>query len=39
VEAGPVVGFILGTGINTAYPEKCIPKIGYDSAENPQIVV
>ena len=39
VEAGPMVGFILGTGINTAYPEKCIPKIGFNSAENPQIVV
>jgi hexokinase len=39
VEAGPVVGFILGTGINTAYPESCIPKIGFDSPGNPQIVV
>jgi len=39
IEAGPVVGCILGTGINTAYPEKRIPKIGFDSADNPQIVV
>jgi len=39
VEAGPVVGFILGTGINTAYPEKCIPKIDFCSPGNPQIVV
>jgi len=39
VEIGPVVGFILGTGFNTAYPESCIPKINFDSAERPQIVV
>ena len=39
IEAGPMVGFILGTGFNTAYPEKSIPKIGFDSRENPQIVV
>jgi len=39
VEAGPMVGFILGTGFNTAYPEKRIPKIGFDCPENPQIVV
>jgi hexokinase len=39
VEAGPMVGFILGTGFNTAYPETRIPKIGFDSPENPQIVV
>ena len=39
VEAGPMVGFILGTGFNTAYPEKSIPKIGFDSPLNPQIVV
>ena len=38
VEAGPVVGCILGTGFNTAYPETCIPKIGFNSS-NPQIVV
>jgi hexokinase len=37
-KAGPVVGFILGTGFNTAYPEKSIPKIGF-SSEIPQIVV
>jgi hexokinase len=39
VETGPVVGFILGTGFNTAYPESCIPKINFNSAERPQIVV
>ena len=39
VEAGPIVGFILGTGFNTAYPEKRIPKIGFDSHNAPQIVV
>jgi hexokinase len=37
--AGPTIGFILGTGVNTAYPETCIPKINFDSLENPQIVV
>jgi hexokinase len=36
---GPVIGFILGTGTNTAYPEKSIPKIGFESPDNPQIVV
>jgi hexokinase len=36
---GPAIGMILGTGFNTAYPEKRIPKIGFESAENPQIVV
>ena len=39
VEAGPVVGCILGTGYNTAYPETSIPKIGFNSPDNPQIVV
>ncbi|MDR2375111.1 MAG: hexokinase, partial [Treponema sp.] len=39
VPGGPMVGFILGTGFNTAYPERSIPKIGFDSPENPQIVV
>jgi hexokinase len=39
VEAGPVIGFILGTGFNTAYPEKNIPKIGFKSETAPQIVV
>jgi len=39
VKAGPVVGFILGTGLNTAYPERSIPKIGFESLERPQIVV
>ncbi|MDR3304228.1 MAG: hexokinase [Treponema sp.] len=36
---GPVIGFILGTGFNTAYPETSIPKIGFESKTNPQIVV
>ena len=36
---GPVIGFILGTGVNIAYPETCIPKIDFYSHENPQIVV
>ncbi|GHU12436.1 hexokinase [Spirochaetia bacterium] len=36
---GPVVGFILGTGFNTAYPEKDIPKIGFHSENAPMIVV
>jgi hexokinase len=39
VEAGPVIGLILGTGFNTAYPEKNIPKIGFKSETNPQIIV
>jgi hexokinase len=38
VEASPVVGFILGTGFNIAYPEKKIPKIGFDS-DKAQVVV
>ena len=36
---GPVIGFILGTGFNTAYPETKIPKIGFNSKDSPQIVV
>jgi len=36
---GPVIGFILGTGFNTAYPETAIPKINFNSASSPQIVV
>jgi hexokinase len=39
VEGGPVIGFILGTGMNVAYPETRIPKIGFDSPDAPQIVV
>ncbi|MDR2403657.1 MAG: hexokinase [Spirochaetaceae bacterium] len=39
VESGPVIGVILGTGFNTAYPEKRIPKIGFESESAPQIVV
>jgi len=35
---GPVIGFILGTGFNTAYPENSIPKIKFKSA-SPQIIV
>ncbi|GHV27482.1 hexokinase [Spirochaetia bacterium] len=37
--SGPVIGFILGTGFNTAYPEKSIPKTGFHSESSPQIVV
>ena len=36
---GPVIGFILGTGFNTAYPETNIPKINYHSNSSAQIVV
>ena len=39
IHGGPVIGFILGTGFNTAYPETSIPKIGFESKENPQVVV
>jgi hexokinase len=39
VAPGPVIGFILGTGFNTAYPETTIPKIGFHSASDPQIVI
>jgi hexokinase len=39
VAGGPVIGFILGTGFNTAYPETSIPKIGFESKDSPQIVV
>jgi len=39
VPGGPVIGFILGTGLNTAYPESRIPKIGFDDPASPQIVV
>ncbi|MDR1105292.1 MAG: hexokinase [Treponema sp.] len=38
-EGGPVIGCILGTGFNTAYPEKAIPKIGFESGSGRQIVV
>jgi hexokinase len=37
--AGPTIGFILGTGMNVAYPESRIPKIGFDDAASPQVVV
>ncbi|GHU41094.1 hexokinase [Spirochaetia bacterium] len=33
------VGFILGTGMNIAYPEKNIPKTGFANNDEPQIVV
>jgi hexokinase len=36
---GPVIGLILGTGFNIAYPEQNIPKIGFASETSPQIVV
>jgi hexokinase len=36
---GPVIGFILGTGFNTAYTESRIPKINFESRNAPQIVV
>jgi hexokinase len=39
IPGGPVIGFILGTGFNTAYPETSIPKIGFESKNAPQIVV
>ena len=38
-EGGPVIGFILGTGFNTAYPETTIPKIKFNSHTSTQIVV
>jgi hexokinase len=39
ITGGPAIGLILGTGFNTAYPEKRIPKIGFESESAPQIVV
>ena len=38
-QGSPVIGFILGTGFNTAYPESNIPKINFNRADSPQIVV
>ena len=38
IAGGPVIGFILGTGFNTAYPEISIPKINFESKDAPQIV-
>ena len=38
-DGGPLIGFILGTGFNTAYPETSIPKIKFNSSTSPQIVV
>ena len=35
-EGGPVIGFILGTGFNTAYPESNIKKINYSSNPSSQ---
>ena len=39
VGKGPAIGVILGTGYNTAYPEHSIPKIGFESDNNPSIVI
>lgn len=39
VEAGPTVGFILGTGMNVAYPETRIPKISWEPGKGSQIIV
>jgi hexokinase len=39
VKSGPVIGFIFGTGFNSAYPETVIPKAGFNSPSSPQIVV
>ncbi|MCL1815812.1 MAG: hexokinase [Treponema sp.] len=39
VAGSPVAGFILGTGFNTAYTEKEIPKIDFYSDTTPQIMV
>jgi hexokinase len=39
VPQGPVVGLILGTGFNVAYPAASIPKINFHNPENPQIIV
>ena len=39
VSGAPVIGFILGTGFNTAYPETCISKIHFNEPDAPQIVV
>jgi len=38
-ESSASIGFILGTGFNTAYPETTIPKINFTSSDKPQIVV
>ncbi|GMO43315.1 MAG: hexokinase [Termitinemataceae bacterium] len=39
VDGGAMIGFILGTGFNTAYPETSIPKINFENKDEPQIVV
>jgi hexokinase len=39
IPGAPVIGFILGTGFNTAYPETDIPKINFNAPDKPQIVV
>jgi hexokinase len=41
VPVGPMIGFILGTGFNTAYPETSIPKINFRESDpaRAQIVV
>ncbi|MDR2803454.1 MAG: hexokinase [Treponema sp.] len=38
-DAGPAIGFILGTGFNIAYCETNIPKINFESKTEPQIVI
>jgi hexokinase len=40
VEGGPVLGLILGTGLNLAYPETYIPKINFkaDTEAGAQII-
>jgi hexokinase len=39
VPDGDTIGMILGTGFNIAYCEKSIPKIGFESEADPQVVV
>jgi hexokinase len=36
---GPVIGFVLGTGVNIATPETIIPKADYNEPNTPTIVV
>jgi len=38
ITGGPMIGLILGTGCNMAYPEKAIPKADFYSDSSPQIV-
>jgi hexokinase len=39
IPGAPVIGFILGTGFNTAYTETCVPKINFNMPDKPQIIV